>query len=149
MLTTEPDHPGVDLYLVDGRGVAIPAFPDTGPRTEEIYRYLPGDVRTAFAVAGLGHSSTPPPPVQEDDYEGDVAYAAREATRLQAVNGDGIALHKMTGTDPGGWWVTAAECAQALDGWAAAGSPELPGDDLAPFLTRAAAGDGFRVWQAY
>ncbi|WP_280217289.1 hypothetical protein [Nocardia neocaledoniensis] len=148
MLTTETGGPGVDLYLVDARGVAVPAFPDTGPRMDQVHQYLPGDPRTVCAAAGLGHASTPPPPTHQEDNEADDVYTARATERLRAATGTGIALHKLTGSDPGGWWVTATECAQALNGWAEAGSPALPGD-LAQFLARAAAGGGFRVWQAY
>ncbi|MFF5037491.1 hypothetical protein [Nocardia salmonicida] len=150
MLTAETGHPGVDLYLVDARGVATPAFPDTGLRMDQVHQHLPGDPRTACAAAGLGHLSTPPSPLpRQDDSEADDTYTARETARLRAVTGPGIALHKLTGSEFGGWWVTATECAQALDGWKAAGSPALPGDDLAQFLTRAAASGGFRAWQAY
>lgn len=143
-------HPGIDLYLVDTCGAPVPAFPDLAPHPEQVYRHLPGDPREALAAAGLGHHSTAPAPFDgQGEDEDPVAFAARENDRLRATDGPGIALHKLTGTEYAGWWVTAEECAQALANWTAAGSPPLPGTDLPTFLADAAERGGFRAWRAY
>jgi hypothetical protein len=96
----------------------------------------------------------PPEPYEQHFDDGEpltpeaLAYAEANLAVLKAPRDErpGIPLHKLGSND--GWWVTAAECRSTLQLWERAGSPmpEEFYDDFIPFLRKAAAHGGFRVW---
>lgn len=142
----------LDLYLVDGAGRPVSAFPDLpGLTIEQTYVYHPDHDRLVaeLAAAGMIGVGVRPPEITQDDDEADDAFRAREDHRLREACGAeaGIALHKLRGDDASGWWVTPTEAMTALTAWAAAGKPEFSIDGLPEFLFQAAQYGGFRVWQ--
>ncbi|MFD4406744.1 hypothetical protein ACFWPH_28675 [Nocardia sp. NPDC058499] len=137
---------GVELYRVTATGAPVPAFPDR-PDPDPVHWHLTGDQISELVRAGMAYPSLAPDPVAHTGSGTLDEARSRELVRRTAIgDGPGIALHKLTGTDDGGWWVTAPECVAALAAWPTTAPPGLPWT-LPPFLARAAAEHGFQVWR--
>lgn len=138
---------GVELYRVTATGARVPAFP-VRPDPAPVHLHLTGDQISELARAGMAYPMSEPDPTTHDGPEPVDQTQPRElARRTAAGDGHRIALHKLTGTDDGGRWVTAPECAAALAAWPTTEHPGLP-RTLHPFLARAAAEYGFPVRRA-
>jgi len=157
------DEMGYDMYT---QGAAECADPEHGEHYLRRALGNGGVLARELVLAGMGTwgddelfergESSPWPEMPDtvkfnedtDEYEGEGydVYRAKVDAKLRDRRGagPGIAVWKLCNTNDG-WWVTKEECEEALAAWEAAGRPDLPREDVLPFIRAGAAHDGFRV----